>query len=255
MNPALARRKGFAARARTQGQNRREGETRTVVPREAGSEWEPPSEEQLAMAEQHAREHGLLDFELGRDVSFPGNSAPDALFTWNPVRRAYICRRCPGVVLYPDDKPSPAYLRSLAREPALQPLLSGLRTLAEREELAARVYQGELGRDLLRAGRERARMATRGPSPPEVTRRRTGGQGFMLAAYEECGKVDEAIGALLDLHRTHPERYQATLGTDRKFSLETFRDYWQAIPLEKRQAAKERFRARRAEERIRKSTR
>jgi hypothetical protein len=72
-------------------------------------------------------------------------------------------------------------------------------------------------------------------------RRRAGSQAYLLAKYEELGKLNEAYWELVDMHACEPDRYRQVTGSDHLPQYETFHRYWTGIPVTQRRAAKRRY--------------
>lgn len=200
-----------------------------------------PSAEALALMERHLIEwHGYEDFDRARDLAAGLGSPEPAVLTWDYPRGAFHCRLCgPGRVFIAESEPSPAYLRSLLRDPALQPFLAGLYTNEERLEMARRYYAGQIGPALLASLSKRDLRSQPRQAHPQTTRHRAAAQRLMLEQYRSEGSVDAAARAIVRMQSERPAEYEAAVGPGRPYAVETLRKLWQAIPEPDRQAARE----------------
>lgn len=110
----------------------------------------------------------------------------------------------------------------------------------QRAELVKARQSEQNAAALLARQRRRERLRTVRPQPSAEARRQAA-QAFLLSAYEELGNVENTIWSLLDLKRTDAGRYRQIMGTDQLFAPGTVQKYWQEIPLEEREAAKQRY--------------
>lgn len=193
------------------------------------------SEERLAWAEGHVREHGRGDFDRERDIHWGAHAREGALLRWDPEREGFKCAhpRCAGRIYYGSWQPSVAAVAALRRDPALQPLLAGLHTLEERNDMALAVARGELG-PALRTQLLRRRATQTRRRRPEDEQRLVRCQRELRALVRAGASVEEAVGGLAGLHASDRERHQTLFGSDKPYAFETIRGYWKAIPGEER---------------------
>jgi hypothetical protein len=80
-------------------------------------------------------------------------------------------------------------------------------------------------------------------------------RAFILEHYQEHGRLEDAFAALVELARSDPQRHLEIVGRRHPMAERTYRHYWLAIPLARRQAARAEARRREAERRAEKSDR
>ncbi len=201
-----------------------------------------PTDAAEAIAGHDRVVHGRTGFDPGRDVHVAGGGLPwqETRYTFDPKGRWYTCRdpACAARRFFLADAPVDPAARVLRRaDPALAPLLAGASSAAEMDARVALVDSGRLAAAqvamVARVDQQRTRR-----SQPEAAARRGRCQAFMLAHYSQHGRVEGAIEALMELHRSDRTAYRKITGTDRAFAYETFRGYWRTIPVEQRADAK-----------------
>ena len=192
-----------------------------------------------------AQEHGL-SLELWSQASFTGNVQAEAPLTFLPETPAaaegFYCRDCPGrnFRIAPAPGLSAERIDHLAlHDPELQGLLADA-SEAERAELVEAFQAEKQAAALLERHRKRTRLRTAKPQPAAQERRERA-QAYLLAKYEEIGNVEEALWDLMQLRARDLATYRRVIGSDQEYKLETFRKYWAEVPLEEREAAKQRF--------------
>jgi hypothetical protein len=208
-----------------------------------------PSKSVVEEMRRHLEEEHGRDFAVGRDVSYQGNAAPDALITHRPESAAtaegFWCSLCPGKVFLSALQPelSEERIAYLAhRDPGLAKLLAEAGEDEHAELVEARAEE-QSAKAILDRRRRRARLSTQKPQPVAQERRERA-QAYLLVAYEKIGNVEEALWELAQLRTRDPKAFRRVMGDEHDYKIETLRKYWQAIPIEERQAAKQRYIAR-----------
>lgn len=199
----------------------------------------PPARVIEAIARHHGDAHGL-EFDLDRDVYFPGNT-PDATtydVSSDPVRgERFWCAICgQGRVFSVGEPPYGTPQRNgfvQRTSPYLQGLLAGA-PLEDQDTLTEAYDRRQVGRRSSTAPEDQAtptsttgnrRAAPMVRHGPAYERRIEGFRRYFLAAYADTGSVDRAIDGLIALHKSDPDAYAKILGTSRLLSEETFRQY------------------------------
>ena len=208
--------------------------------------YERPPEEVLEHIRRHVEGHGR-DFNLRRDVAWPGNRAKRAVIDYEPANFArparYWCADCGPGRVYVVGKPEPGPARNLhlrLTEPQLQVYLRGLPQ--ERWDEVIEAYdEGRLGPAVVDTALARERQQTKPSKDPAYGKRLLACAAEMLRLYEELGKVDLVLDALERTLKVDGERRIELVGKDWVPSRETLQRYWKQIPVERRQATKQRY--------------
>ena len=82
-------------------------------------------------------------------------------------------------------------------------------------------------------------MATKRSARPVVEERVARCQEFLLAKFVELGTVEGAIQALIALAESDAKAHAWMVGRPEAKSRETYRRYWQGIPLARREEARQ----------------
>lgn len=203
-----------------------------------------------AIRRHHSQEHGL-EFDLDRDVYFPGNTRQGTTYDYSSDRirgDLFFCAMCGQgrnfIVGGPPHGTSERNAFLKQTDPHLKGLLAGT-PFEDHDALIEAYDRQELGRlrrskPTTRAGRRAA--TTHGK--PDYRRRLDGFGPFFLDAYAKQGTVEGAIESLLALCETDRDAYAEVLGESTLYSAETFRQYVYAATTDaERKEAKDRWRA------------
>lgn len=230
--------------------SKRRGKGHVVVGGMARETGAPAPEAQGAIARHLEDAHGLSDFDLESDVAFGDNVPADPAVAYlagaNGDCPGFQCARCPHreFVGKPDyENPRrQALLRHTHRE-ELAGLLRGVPP-EDQSRVIANWESGRIGRDRARESRRRRQMATRPASRPSVAARRERCQTFLLEHYEQHGRLEDAIAALVELATSDRQRHLEIVGRPQPMAPSTYHAYWNDIPLEVREDVKQEARRR-----------
>lgn len=212
----------------------------------------PPGRKVRALMASHLRDkHQIEPFRLNVHVHLGGPRLATEHLTWLPAKASFLCDFCPGQIIWSGEVTEEMIDFALLFDPALQPHLAGLRTQADRREMARSHLTGDLNRERLRQlrGADARRRAAHG-SRPNVDARKGPVQAWLLAQVRERGVFERALDEAERLQREERDTWFELC--DQLKARETLRDWWQDIDPRERQAA---FQAGRAAQQAKKSTR
>lgn len=221
--------------------------TQFPAPR-GGSEDAPERLEQLPSPGEHARpvmaahlsnEHGIAPFSVERHVYLGGARTEEQHLTWDPSRESFQCDLCPGFGFWTGVITDEMVASAQLFNPALEPFLSGSRSLEERDEITRRYLAGDLSHAIVEVSRKAVRRRVPKQPRPTVEHRRARVQQWMLEEYSRRGVVERVIEEALRLQRAEPARWSEICEVPRAAS--TLRRDWQRIDDDDVEAAKRAF--------------
>ena len=205
-------------------------------------EWLPPpgAPAQTVMADHLRDEHGIAPFSVERHVYLGGGTRTEEQhLTWDPGRASFHCDLCPGYVFWTGVITDEMVARAQLFNRALDPFLSGARSLEERDEITRRYLAGDLSHAIVEVSRKADRRRAPKQARPTVEHRRAKVQRWMLEEYSRRGVLERVIEEALRLQHAEPARWAEICDVPRADS--SLRRDWQQIDDDEVEAAKRAF--------------